>query len=97
MRYRIFESRRYRKSYSKISSSKSFTKKRREELEIVIDTLSSVRVLDEKYKDHQLKGKLKDFRECHIGFDLLLVYKKSKQELVLVLVDIGTHPELFGA
>ncbi|PHQ90991.1 MAG: hypothetical protein COB42_04285 [Sulfurimonas sp.] len=28
----------------------------------------------EKYKDYQLIGKLKDFRECHIKPDLLLIY-----------------------
>ena len=49
--------------------------------------------LDQKYKDHQLKGSLKDFRECHIRPDLLLIYRIN--ENILELVDIGTHSELF--
>jgi len=49
--------------------------------------------LESKYKDHQLKGNLKEFRECHIKPDLLLMYRINDD--VLELVDIGTHSELF--
>ena len=49
--------------------------------------------LEEKYKDHQLKGNLKEFRECHIKPDLLLIYRINND--VLELVDIGSHSELF--
>jgi len=30
--------------------------------------------IEAKYKDHQLKGNMREFRECHIKPDLLLVY-----------------------
>lgn len=36
------------------------------------------------------------YRECHIKDDLLLIYYKDKTVLVLVLVSIGTHHQLFG-
>ena len=49
--------------------------------------------LETKYKDHQLKGNLKEFRECHIKPDLLLMYRINDD--VLELVDIGSHSELF--
>jgi mRNA interferase YafQ len=49
--------------------------------------------LVEKYKDHQLIGKMKDFRECHIKPDLLLIYMIEDE--TLKLVDIGSHSELF--
>jgi len=49
--------------------------------------------LETKYKDHQLKGNLKEFRECHIKPDLLFMYRINDD--VLELVDIGTHNELF--
>ncbi len=51
--------------------------------------------LDPKYKDHPLKGALKDFRECHLKPDLLLVYQIKKQENTLFLVRLGSHSELF--
>jgi len=49
--------------------------------------------LEDKYKDHQLKGGLKDFRECHIKPDLLLMYIIIDN--VLELVNIGSHSEIF--
>jgi len=49
--------------------------------------------LDEKYKDHMLKGEYASFRECHVKPDLLLVYKIDSN--VLKLVEIGSHSELF--
>ncbi|EPZ72815.1 type II toxin-antitoxin system YafQ family toxin [Helicobacter pylori] len=42
-----------------------------------------------------LKGGLKDFRECHLKPDLLLVYQIKKQENTLFLVRLGSHSELF--
>jgi mRNA interferase YafQ len=49
--------------------------------------------LETKYKDHQLKGNMKEFRECHIKPDLLLVYGIIDD--ALELVNIGSHSEVF--
>lgn len=51
--------------------------------------------LPEKYRNHQLKGRLKGFYDCHILPDLVLIYKIEKEKLVLFLLDIGTHSNLF--
>ena len=50
------------------------------------------------WKDHQLKGNLKQFRECHVGGtgDWLLIYEKREKDMVLYLSKTGTHTELFG-
>lgn len=49
-----------------------------------------------RYKDHELKGsKWKDHRELHLDGDLLLVYKRYEEINLVVLIDIGTHAELF--
>ncbi|GAA8990890.1 type II toxin-antitoxin system mRNA interferase toxin, HP0892 family [Helicobacter pylori] len=40
----------------------------------VVENLAKEQPLDPKYKDHPLKGALKDFRECHLKPNLLLVY-----------------------
>ncbi|WRB98425.1 type II toxin-antitoxin system YafQ family toxin [Helicobacter pylori] len=47
----------------------------------VVGNLSTEQPLAPKYKDHPLKGALKDFRECHLQPDLLLVYLKNKKTL----------------
>lgn len=49
--------------------------------------------LPAKYKDHDLIGNYKGFRECHIKPDLLLVYKREGE--YLQLARLGSHSELF--
>ncbi|MCL2055097.1 MAG: type II toxin-antitoxin system YafQ family toxin [Oscillospiraceae bacterium] len=66
-------------------------------LEKTIDLLLSGKPMPAKYRDHQLKGKLKDYRECHVdgAGDWLLMYRKYKDNLILVLIKTGTHDDLF--
>ncbi|PDW62946.1 addiction module toxin component, YafQ family protein [Helicobacter pylori] len=45
----------------------------------VVGNLATEQPLAPKYRDHPLKGALKDFRECHLKPDLLLVYLKNKK------------------
>ena len=63
-------------------------------LETVLEILLSGDDLPEIYKDHQLKGEMREFRECHIEPDWLLIYKYDDNELVLLLVDTGSHSEI---
>lgn len=50
---------------------------------------------DEKYKDHPLKGKYYSTRQCHIDSDFLLIYEKFNDVMVLSLLRLGTHSDLF--
>lgn len=59
----------------------------------VLNHLIHAKQLPEKYRDHQLKGDMKRFRECHIKPDLLLVYEQFENEVILVR--INSHSELF--
>ena len=52
--------------------------------------------LPEKYLPHQLHGDRKGQWECHIQPDWLLVWKQYDQELVLVMLNMGTHSDLFS-
>jgi mRNA interferase YafQ len=67
-------------------------------LDWAIDQLASDIPLPANWKDHQLKGNLKRFRECHIGGagDWLLMYEKRDKDMILYLVGTGTHVELLG-
>ena len=67
-----------------------------EKLKRIIFNLANDIPLDKKNKDHQLKGDMKDFRECHIKDDWILIYIKDRKHLILTLVDNGTHEEIFG-
>ena len=59
----------------------------------VIGELMNENPLPEKYRDHALTGNYKDFRECHIQPDWLLIYKIHDDTLYLART--GTHADLF--
>ena len=62
----------------------------------VLIMLADKQPLPEQYKDHQLSGKLSDFRECHIEPDWLLMYQYYDDILILSATATGTHADLFG-
>ena len=64
-------------------------------LEDIVDKLQNGIPLEEKHRDHELQGKFKGFRECHIQPDWLLMYLIEDDVLVLTLVDTGTHSDMF--
>ena len=66
-----------------------------EKLKYVVNELANQRTLDEKYRDHELTGNYRNFRECHIEPDWLLIYRIEKGVLTLALVRTGTHSDLF--
>ena len=82
---------RFRKSLKRILKSGRFN---RDEIQSVIEKIAEEK-LDTKYRDHQLSSDMKDLRECHIRPDLLLIYKIENNNLVLVLINIGSHSDLF--
>ncbi|MFA5178491.1 MAG: type II toxin-antitoxin system YafQ family toxin [Candidatus Paceibacterota bacterium] len=65
------------------------------ELEIVLDTLIKGKELPIKNRNHRLVGEFKDCFECHIKPDVLLVYKKEKLEIIILLLRIGPHSDIF--
>ena len=65
------------------------------ELDIVITKLANQEELEQKYCDHALSNNFKDFRECHIKPDWLLIYSIDDEELELFLFRTGTHSDLF--
>ena len=64
-------------------------------LEEVVNKLASQEELPERFHDHPLFGEFKDFRECHIQPDWLLIYSVDDEELELYLFRTGTHSDLF--
>jgi len=89
LKYKLSRVNNYKRSFKKIKLSDD------EELSYidVLYKLLNDEALEEKYKDHQLKGNFDGCRECHIKPDLLLIYKVKEE--VIELIDIGSHSELF--
>lgn len=66
-----------------------------ESLKAVVAMLANGEKLPKEYFDHDLKGDYTGYRECHIAPDWLLVYKITKECLILTLYRTGTHSDLF--
>ena len=66
-----------------------------QKLDEIIHTLACDEPLPAKCRDHALHGNLEGFRECHIEPDWLLVWEQHDDELILILIDTGTHADLF--
>ncbi|MCH5282093.1 MAG: type II toxin-antitoxin system YafQ family toxin [Treponema sp.] len=66
-----------------------------DELREVVTKLQNDIPLPEKYRDHELHGDKNGIRECHIQNDWLLEYKKNEKTLILILIDTGSHSDLF--
>ena len=61
----------------------------------VLDILQETGTLPEQYRPHKLYGNYKGCWECHINPDWLLIWEQDDRQLRLILVDTGTHSDLF--
>ena len=91
--YKINFSHQYRKSLKRLKYSGDFDQTK---IEKVLSLFSQGFELPEIYRDHELRGNLIGQRECHIKSDLILIYEIDSVEMIITLVDIGSHSDLFG-
>lgn len=59
----------------------------------VVKILTEGKDLPESYKDHPLRGRWLNRRDCHLEPDWILIYMISPEELRLERT--GTHSDLF--
>lgn len=66
-------------------------------LKKIVNTLACGGTLEAKYRNHKLRDNkyFKNCYECHIEADWLLVYQYLDNKLILLLVNTGSHSELF--
>ena len=65
-------------------------------LRVVVAILMDGDRLHREYLDHPLKGRdYKEYRECHIEPDWLLIYKVDTGRCCVMLYRTGTHSDLF--
>ena len=65
--------------------------------EVMLLLIANDSPLPAEWKDHKLKGRYNDYRECHVKGDLLLVYKTSENTSrdLITFSRVGTHSEIF--
>lgn len=90
---KLILSSKFKKQYKKAAKQG----KNLDKIDKVIDKLAKREVLEPKYKDHILINDkyYKNCRECHIEPDWLLIYQYENNNLNLLLVETGSHSELF--
>lgn len=91
MKYEIQFTNQFKKSLKKAKKQG----KNLDKLYRVIEELAKGEMLPPKFRDHKLVGYSGNVRECHIDPDWLLVYEIIDNELVLSVLNIGSHSELF--
>ena len=64
-------------------------------LKEIIHTLAKGEELDLKHHAHTLDGYKTTIWECHIKADWLLLWQRKDEELILIILDTGTHSDLF--
>lgn len=84
----------FKKSYKKFVSKKPFLKPAIEEAILQLEEDAFAPGL----KTHKLSGKLYGYLACSCGYDCRIVFsiekEKSQNEFIL-LIDIGTHEEVY--
>ncbi len=65
------------------------------EISAVVDLLAADVPLPAKYCDHALHNNWEGCRDCHVRPDVVLTYKKTADGLVLMLLRVGSHSEVF--
>ena len=93
-KYQIKRTSNFKQNYKKIKRQGKDVEK----LKYVVNKLADGIKLEEKYNDHALKDSkhFKDCRECHLEPDWLLVYQYKENELILFLMETGSHSEIFN-
>ncbi|MDE5749226.1 MAG: type II toxin-antitoxin system YafQ family toxin [Duncaniella sp.] len=92
MSYRILTTNRFEKSLKKCLKRGLS----REKFKEVVLLLAREGKLPPKYRPHKLTGEYRGAWECHIEPDWLLVWEQNDGELTLLLIDTGSHSDLFG-
>ncbi len=73
-------------------------KRRRYKMEVLSETirrLANDENLEERFRDHPLRGNYFGTRECHLTPDWLLIYRKAGDSEI-ELIRTGAHADLFS-
>ena len=94
----MIETKRYVRRTAQFKKEYRKSKKQGKNMDLllrIINMLANDELLPAKHRDHALSGNWAGFRECHITPDWLLVYRKSDNgELLLVLSRLASHSNL---
>ena len=65
------------------------------EFQEIVDKLRNREPLDPKYKDHPLSNNWKNHRDFHLHPDVVVIYCIKNNNLILEMLRMGSHSDLF--
>lgn len=65
------------------------------EFQEIVDKLRNREPLDPKYKDHPLSNNWRNHRDFHLHPDVVVIYCIKNNNLILEMVRMGSHSDLF--
>ncbi len=84
----VFRHKNFAKQYLKLNSKQ----------QILVDKailLFYKNPLDPKLRNHSLKGRYKYCNSIDAGFDLRIIFKQEKNYVVVILLRVGSHSQLY--
>ncbi len=87
----LFITSQFKKDFKKLKGNPELAKK----IMNILEALQKGKSVPIEMKPHELKGNYKNFMECHIENDVLLIWY-DKEENIIKAVRTGSHSELFG-
>ena len=96
--YTIIETNTYKTDYKKLKKTGA-NNGILEDIKRVTKMLKDGTSLPEKYRDHKLQGtkKNEEIRDCHIRPDIVLIYKRDSKQLILYMLRLSSHSNLFSS
>ena len=93
-KYEVKYSNTFKKSLKKVTKQN----KNLDKMFYVIEKLANKETLEPKYRNHNLIDDkyYKNCGECHIEPDWLLVYRYEENQLILLMINTGSHSEVFN-
>ncbi len=90
--YILEQKKSFRKDIKKLK--RTFSKEDKSLLKEILKILISNKKIPQRHYNHKLSNNWKNCWDLHVKPDLVLIYQKNKDSIILVR--IGSHSELFG-
>ena len=91
MKYRVKFTNQFKKSYKRCMKRGLNP----QDFMAVVQILAETGKLPAQYRPHKLSGRFQGAWECHIQPNWLLIWQQNDDELLLLLLDTGTHSDIF--
>lgn len=89
---KVEKSSRFKKNFKRFAHDSVFCA----EFAALLELLAADAPLNPKYCDHALHNDWEGCRDCHVRPGVVLICQKTADGLVLHLIRIGNHAEVFG-